>query len=222
MTNKLKRDQLPVKKAENWGKNFQDEIKKTFNLKVSRIIFQKATYKALIGENENRVRIYLGLNTEKTEGQYELCAYAVSAFLLGSGDVYADYETPVFKLDKKNIDVSDDIESVIESIRMYRKWRAGELDPEHAGAAFRQYIYPNAYLLTKYELHELFNVQNSPEVSIDFGISKTMTTMLSPMSATSVDTNLKSATMEEDESGPFDFGEFCPPNCDERSVYNPS
>ena len=124
MTNKLKRDQLPVKKAENWGKNFQDEIKKTFNLKVSRIIFQKATYKALIGENENRVRIYLGLNTEKTEGQYELCAYAVSAFLLGSGDVYADYETPVFKLDKKNIDVSDDIESVIESIRMYRKWRA--------------------------------------------------------------------------------------------------
>ena len=219
---KLKRDQLPLKKAENWKKNFKDESKETFNLKVPEIILQKATYKTLIGENENRVRIYLGLSNEKTEGQYELCAYAVSAFLLGSGDVYADYETPVFKLNKKNIDCSNDVEGVIESIKMYRKWRAGELDSDQAGAAFRQYIYPNGYLLTKYELHELFNVQNSPEISVDFGISKTMTAMLSPVIASSADTTLKSAVIEEAEAGPFDYTQPCPPDCDERSIYNPA
>jgi len=221
MTAKLKRDQLPLKKAENWKKNFKEEIKETFNLKVPPIRLQKETYKTLIGENENRVRIYLGLNTEKVEGEYELCAYAVSAFLLGSGDVYADYEIPVFKLDKKNINVSDNINAVIESIRMYRKWRAGELDSDQAGAAFRLYIYPNAYLLTKYELHDLFNVQNVPDIQIELGVSKTMNVMLSPASASSGETFLKNAAVAEEE-GPFDFAQPCPPDCDERSVFNPS
>ncbi len=223
MGSKLKRDQIPIHKANNWRNSFQEESKKTFNLKTPQIILQKETYKTLIGENENRVRVYLGLEAEKEDGHFRLCAYAVSAFLLGSGDVYADYETPVFKLEKKNFNFSDKSKVVIESIRMYRKWRSGELDAEHPGAIYRQYIYPNAYLLTKYELHELFNVQNWNEIKIEFGIAKTMSAMLSPGSAHSSDVMLKNdLTVDEEESGPFDFADPCPPNCDERSVFNPS
>lgn len=224
MVSKLKRDQISSHKANNWKQSFQEESKITFNLDLPKIILQKETYKTLIGDNENRVRIYLGLETDKKNGKYQLCAYAVSAFLLGSGDVYADYETPVFKLEEANIDVSDKVKTVIESIRLYRQWRAGELDSEHSGAQFRQYIYPNAFLLTKFELHELFNVQNSGEIKLELGISKTMTAMVSPYKSATSDVMLKSAIVggEEEESGPFDYIEPCPPNCDERSVFNPS
>ncbi len=215
MTQKLKRDQLPPQKAKNWRKNFEDESSKTFNLKVPRIILQKETYKSLIGENENRVRVYLGLEQNKEEDKHVLCAYAVSAFLLGSGDVYADYETPVFKLTEYNEDYSDNTEGVIESIRLYRQWRLGEIDENDAGAPFRQYIYPNAYLLTKYELHELFNAQNKNEIEIQFGISKTMDVMLSPVTS--------EVTVADDDGVPvetFNNAGLCPPYCDERSIYN--
>jgi len=221
MAAKLKRDQLPAEKAKNWRKNFEKEKNETFNLKLTKIILQKAIYKTLIGENENRVRVYLGLDIDKAEkGIYELCAYAVSAFLLGSGDVYADYETPVFKLEKTNIDFSSNTKDVIESIRLYRKWRSGELNSDDPGAPYRQYIYPNAYLLTKFELHELFNVQNASELEIEFGISKMMNAMLSPAKSSAAIT-LRDASVEEDRE-PFDFADLCPPLCDERSVYNPS
>lgn len=213
MTKKLKRDQLPPVKANYWKKNFEQEKHDTFNLKLPKILLQKETYKTLAGENENRVRIYLGLEQKKDDGKYVLCAFAVSAFLLGSGDVYADYETPVYKLDAKNIDYSDNTSEVVESIRLYRKWRKGEIEAEEPGALYRQYIYPNGYLLTKFELHELFNVQNSPEINVDFGIDRSMSVMLSR-----TDSNLKSADEEEEEY--FDFGIPCPPICDERSIYN--
>jgi hypothetical protein len=215
MTAKLKRDQLPPKKVRNWKKNFEEEKGDTFNLKLSKLILQKATYKTLIGENENRVRVYLGLEQSKEDGKYTLCAFAVSAFLLGSGDVYADYETPVFKLQKANIDYSNNTKEVIESIRLYRKWRSGEVDPDDPGAPYRQYIYPNAYLLTKFELHELFNVQDASEINVEFGIEKTMSVMLS--AATKTTTRSLVADEEEDY---FDFGVPCPPYCDERSIYN--
>ncbi|WP_167619907.1 hypothetical protein [Maribellus sediminis] len=213
MTKKLKRDQLPAAKAKNWRQNFEEEKDKTFNLKVPKIILQKATYEALAGENENRVRVYLGLEANKEDGKYTLCAFAVSAFLLGSGDVYADYETPVYKLDKKNIDFSNSTQAAIESIHLYRKWRSGELDAEDPGAAYRQYIYPNAYLLTKFELHELFVAQKKDEAVIDFGIEKTMSVIISGVSAT-----LTANIDEEPEE--FDFSVPCPPGCDERSIYN--
>ncbi|MCK3685639.1 hypothetical protein [Maribellus sp. YY47] len=213
MSTKLKRDQLPPKKAENWRKNFNEESKLTFNLKVPKIILQKETYKTLIGENENRVRVYLGLEQENNDGKYELCAYAVSAFLLGSGDVYADYETPVFKLSKKNVNLSDNNKLVIESIRLYRRWRSGELDPDHEGAPFRQYIYPNAYLLTKFELHELFNAQNRAEIQLEFGIAKTMDVIIGPVKSLESDI----ATENDDV---FNHAGICPPYCDERSIYN--
>ncbi len=215
MAAKLKRDQLPAKKVENWKKNFSEEKNETFKLKLPKLILQKATYKTLIGENENRVRVYLGLEQKKDDEQYTLCAFAVSAFLLGSGDVYADYETPVFKLEKTNIDYSNNTKEVIESIRLYRKWRSGELDPDDQGAPYRQYIYPNAYLLTKFELHELFNVQNASVINVEFGINKTMSVMLSEPAKT---TTRSLVTDEQDEY--FDFGQECPPFCDERSIYN--
>lgn len=214
MASKLKRDQLPKDKAINWRKNFKEEEKLTFNLAVPLIVLQKETYKILAGENENRVRIYLGLESEKKDGKHELCAFAVSAFLLGSGDVYVDYETPVYKLTRKNEDFSSRTALVIESIKRYRDWRSGELDPDAEGANFRQYIYPNAYLLTKFELHEIFNVQAKEEAQVELGISKTMSAMISP---TVVDNKAL-----EDESDTFDFADICPPFCDERSPYNPS
>ena len=214
MASKLKRDQLPKDKAINWRKSFKEEEKLTFNLKVPQIVLQKETYKTLAGENENRVRVYLGLEPEKKNEKYELCAFAVSAFLLGSGDVYVDYESPVYKLTKKNEDFSRSSEEVIESIKRYRNWRSGELDSESEGANVRQYIYPNAYLMTKYELHEIFNVQNKEEAQIDFGISKTMTAMISP--------SVVETRALEDDSGAFDYMDDCPPDCDEGSPYNPS
>src|SRR5690606_30498360 len=120
MNSKLKRDQIPPQKAHNWRENFKEEKKKSLTLKVPQIILQKETYKKLAGENENRVRIYLGLQANDESKQYELCAFAVSAFLLGSGDVYVDYETPVFKLDRQNVDYSSRTAEVKESLKRYR------------------------------------------------------------------------------------------------------
>jgi len=212
MGSTLKRDQIPPKQAEYWRRNFAEEQKSIFNLNVPQIILQKDTYKKLAGENENRLRIYLGLETEQEDGRYVLSAYAVSSFLLGSGDVYVDYETPVYKLGGKNENYSDRSKLVIESIRNYRKWRLGELDSQAETAGFRKYIFPNGYLFTKYELHEIFNVQGKLEAQIEFGVSKTMNIMISP--------EVKENKAFDDEGDVFDFASACPPICDEGSIYN--
>ncbi len=212
MASSLKRDQIPPKQAEYWRRNFAEEQKNIFNLKVPQIILQKDTYKKLAGENENRLRIYLGLESDMDNGKYVLCAYAVSAFLLGSGDVYVDYETPVYKLGVKNESYSDRSKLVIESIRNYRKWRLGELDSENNSAEFRKYIFPNAYLLTKYELHEIFNVQGKLDAQIEFGVTKTMNILISP--------EVKESKDFSDEGEVFNYGTPCPPHCDEGSIYN--
>lgn len=212
MGSNLKRDQVPPKQAEYWRRNFSEERKNLFNLKVPQIILQKDTYKKLAGENENRLRIYLGLETETDDGKLVLCAYAVSSFLLGSGDVYVDYETPVYKLGVKNENYSDKSNQVIDSIRTYRKWRLGELDSENNSAEFRKYIFPNAYLLTKYELHEIFNVQGKLDAQIEFGVTKTMNLLISP--------EVKEDKAFDDESDYFDYAGLCPPICDDGSIYN--
>ncbi|HYQ56479.1 MAG TPA: hypothetical protein VEP89_03950 [Draconibacterium sp.] len=217
MSSKLKRDQIPPQKAENWKQNFKEEESNTFSLAITPIILQKATYKSLIGENENRVRVYLGLDDKNENGKYVLCAFAVSSFLLGSGDVYADYETPVYKLSKENEDFSNRTEAVIESIHLYRKWRAGEIEENEEGAVYRKFIYPNAYLLTKYELHELFNAQNHEKINIKFGIQKTMDIMLC------ADSGKLQKSADDDcakELEIFNNTGLCPPYCDERSIYN--
>lgn len=212
MASSFKRDQVPPKQAEYWRRNFAEEQKSMFDLVVPQILLQKDTYKKLAGENENRLRIYLGLETETETGKYVLCAYAVSAFLLGSGDVYVDYETPVYKLGVKNENYSDRSKLVIESIRNYRKWRLGELDSANGSAEFRKYIFPHGYLLTKYELHEIFNVQGKLDAQIEFGVSKTMNVLISP--------EVKDNKAFDDEGEVFDYGSPCPPNCDEGSIYN--
>lgn len=212
MTSNLKRDEIPVKQAQNWRKNFSEEKKITFKLDAPVIILQKETYKILAGENENRVRIYLGLEPEKVNGKYKLAAFAVSAFLLGSGDVYVDYETPVFKLEKLNVDYSSKTDEVVDMIKRYRSWRSGELESDDPLAIFREYIYPKAYLLTKFELHDIFNVQNKPEAQIEFGISKTMHAMIYP--------EVNVARALDDQSEVFDFTGICPPICGEGSIYN--
>jgi hypothetical protein len=217
MASKLKRDQLPPEKAKNWKASLKEEKKLTLNLTIPQIILQKETYKILAGENENRVRIYLGLEPVKLNEKLTLCAYAVSAFLLGSGDVYVDYETPVFKLEKQNIDCSANTPEVMESLKRYRSWRAGELDRENETAAVRQYIYPNGYLLTKFELHEIFNVQNKKEAFIEFGISKLLDVMIKPVEVT-FDSSRDLIT--EDDGEVFNNGAPCPPFCDDRSPYN--
>jgi hypothetical protein len=82
MSVNLKRDQVHPEQAENWVLNIREEEKLTFNLLVPPIILQKETYKSLAGENENRLRIYLGLEAEKSDGKHVICAYAVSSFLM--------------------------------------------------------------------------------------------------------------------------------------------
>lgn len=212
MNSKLKRDQIPPIEAQNLSLNLQEEEKLTFNLIVPVIIIQKDTYLKLTGENDNRVRIYLGLEPEMKDGKYVVCAYAVSAFLMGSGDVYRDYENPVFKLGKVNQDQSSKNKEVLDNIQRYRKWRKGELDGTNELAVFRKYIYPNAFLLTKYELHNIFEVQGKNEAQIGFGISKTMHTMIY--------SDIKEERSMDDTVSVFDFSSICPPYCDESSAFN--
>ena len=212
MTLKLKRDQIPLQKANNWRESFEEEKKLSFNLEAPQIILQKETYKILAGENENRLRIYIGLEPLNDSGRFKLCTFAVSAFLLGSGDVYVDYETPVYKLEKENVDFSLKAGEVIKSIRRYRSWRLGELDAENKTAAVRQYIYPNAYLLTKFEMHEIFNIQNKNTAILEFGISKTMNVMILPEE--------EKGSVAETEANVFNYCGLCPPDCDDRSIYN--
>lgn len=208
----FKRDQVPPEQAENWVLNMEEEQNFTFNLIIPTIVVQKETYKILTGENENRIRIYLGLEPEKEDNKYKLCAYAVSSFLLGSGDVFRDYENPVYKLEKINQNCSSKTKEVIENIRQYRKWRNGELDEKNEWSRFRKFIYPNAYLLNKYEMHEIFSMQNKQEAQIGFGISKTMNAMIYP--------EVKEKREPKDQSMVFDFTDPCPPICDLSSVYN--
>jgi hypothetical protein len=212
MSLNLKRDQIPPEQAENWVLNITEEENLTFNLLVPPIVLHKETYKTLTGENDNRIRIYLGLEPEKADGKYVLCAYAVSAFLLGSGEVFRDYENPVYKLAKTNQNFSPKTETVIENIRRYRKWRNGELDGEIQWARFRKFIYPNAYLLNKFELNEIFSMQNKQEAQISFGISKTMNALIYP--------EVKEKRAATEQTMVFDFTDPCPPYCDKSSVYN--
>ncbi len=207
----LKRNQIPPEQAENWNLNLQEEEKLTFNLFVPPIVIQKETYKILSGD-ENRLRIYLGLEPEKNGDNFILCAYAVSAFLMGSGDVFRDYENPVYKLEAINQNYSYRTSEVIANLKRYKQWRAGELDSENPLARFRKYIYPKAFLLNKFELHEIFTMQSKEVAQISFGISKTMHTLIYP--------DVKEKREAGDQSLVFDFTDPCPPTCDESSVYN--
>jgi|SRR5690554_3205399 len=212
MNTNLKRDQIPPHQAENWALNIIDEKKYTFDILVPPIILQKDTYKNLSGESENRIRVYLGLETEKKYNKHVLCAYAVSSFMFGSGDVFRDYENPVVKLDRENKNFSSKTTEVLDNISRYQQWRKGELNPQNEWARFRKFIYPKAFLLSKFELHEIFNIQNRNEAQISFGISKSMNAMIYP--------DVKEDRNSDEQELVFDFSDPCPPVCDESSIYN--
>lgn len=212
MRSNLKGDQIPTKQAQNWRLNLEEEKNVTFNLDVPVITLQKETYLKLTGDDDSRIRIYLGLEPEKGNGKFVLCAYAVSAFLFGSGDVFRDYENPVYKLDKENKDYSSQSDEVLKSIRRFRKWRKGDLDKQNKWARFRTFIYPNAFLVTKYELHEIFMTQNKDVAQIEFGIAKTLNAMIY--------SDIQEQRSLDDQASVFDFSAPCPPYCDESSIYN--
>jgi hypothetical protein len=86
------------------------------------------------------------------------------------------------------------------------------LDSENGSAEFRKFVFPNGYLLTKYELHEIFNVQGKLDAQIEFGVTKTMNILISP--------EVKENKAMDDDGDVFNFGGICPPNCDEGSIYN--
>ncbi len=77
---------------------------------------------------------------------------------------------------------------------------------------FANIYIPNAYLFTKFELHDIFNVQNRPDAQIEFGISKTMHIMIYP--------EVNENRTLDDQSEVFDWGSLCPPICGEGSIYN--
>ncbi len=207
----LKRDQLPPKQAESWASNIELEKKLSFNLHVPLITLNKETYKVLSGENENRIRIYLGLEAKTANDMYILCAFAVPTFLMGSGEVFRDYENPVFKLSPGYQDKPIQSAEAIRSIKLYQKWRDGELDEKSEWAGIRKYIYPKAFLIGKYELHEIFNVQNKKELQISFGISKTMNVLIYP--------EVKETRKIIEQKMVFDFTDPCPPDCDRSSIF---
>ena len=211
MNMNLKRDQVPPDQAENWALNMQDELSRSFNLLETPIILHRETYLKLSRENENRLRIYLGLEPKMKADQYVLCAYAVSCFLFGNGDVFRDYENPVIKLTRENVDYSSKVSEAIDNIKRYQQWQKGELDSENKWARFRKFIYPKAFLLSKFELHEIFNIQNRSEAQISFGMAKTMKAMIYP--------DVKEKRPTDDQSMVFDFSDPCPPICDESSIF---
>jgi hypothetical protein len=77
---------------------------------------------------------------------------------------------------------------------------------------FRKFIYPKAFLINKYELHEIFTMQNKEEAQISFGISKTMNAMIYP--------DVKEKREAKDQGMVFDFAIHALLICDQSSVYN--
>jgi len=67
-------------------------------------------------------------------------------------------------------------------------------------------------LLTKFELHEIFNIQDKKEAEIEFGISKRMDAMIMP--------EVTENQMVKSDSEVYNYGQACPPYCDDRSIYN--
>jgi hypothetical protein len=198
----LKKDQVAPIQAKNWKENMANE--RTFNLGVSKIILQKETYDVLSKGNQNWIRIKIGLDV--VEGNFELCAFAVSAVMEGGCSAsFLDNLLPVYKLTSENQDYSGRLAEVEESLNLWKQWRDGEIgDGEDAPA--RKYIYPISYRLTKSELNEIFNLEGREAAQIEFGVVKTMTAMIySEVKET--------RNFESGEEEVFDFTYYCPPYC---------
>ena len=197
----MKKDQIAPLQAKNWIENLESE--ETFNLLMPELILQKSTYKLLSDRNLFRIRVKPGL--ELIDGQYQICAFAVSSVSDGvcSGN-YLDNPTPVYKLTPVNEDYSDNLEEVEAAVDLWKSWRLGEIG-DGLDAPARQYIYPISWLLTKSELYEIFVNEAMDFSQIGFGITKAFTPMI------------YSEAIPEDGIGDttevFDFTDPCPPDC---------
>lgn len=203
MSQGLKRDQISPVQYKALKHCFEAEKELSFDVEVGNIVLHKTTYKKLVSDNENRIRIYFGL--ENKNQQNVICAFAVSAFLMGSGDVFVDYEVPVFKLNEQNEDFSSKTGEVVKCIQSYRKWLDGKVNSGNKFANVRKYIYPKGFLFAGFELHEIFNNQQLLTAQINLGIKKNLTVLVSSADS-------------EDEV--FGVKSFCPPLCDDKSIYN--
>ncbi len=58
---------------------------------------------------------------------------------------------------------------------------------------------------------------------MSLGLSKTMSPMISPIASQASNLMVENldSTDGGEPTGPFDYAEPCPPNCDERSIFNP-
>jgi len=198
----LKRDEVPYYESKNWKDNYLKEQTQSLEVIIPDFYLEKSTYEILSVNNQNRIRVYLGLEEEKQEGKYVACLFAFSSY--PTGDClcgYIDLKKPVYKLTATNQDYSDNLDEVKTAIARWKSWRSGETDPESEYAMERQYIYPLAYLLTKYEMIELFVTQLYEKIKIDFGIEKLMKAMISAVS-------------DANPTGVYDYTDPCPPMCD--------
>ena len=138
----MKKDQVAPIQAKNWKEYLDGE--RTFNLRVSKIILQKKTYEGLSKENQNRLRIKLGL--ELVDGIHEICAFATSSvFEEDCTGGFLDNQLPVFKLTPENQDYSGKIAEVETSVNLWKSWRDGAIgDGEDAPARSIFIRYPTS------------------------------------------------------------------------------
>lgn len=207
----LKKGQISSIEATDWKENLIEEKEKSFFLNVPSIVIQKSTYEQLSNKNQNRIRVYLGL--EGTEDNYSICAFAVSASATNeNSDTYTDISDPIFKLTEKNENFSDKPEQVAASLTLYNNWRNGTIQ-SNAFSDVRQYIYPKAYLLGKEGLDRIFNFLGNHSAKLELGIKKFMEVMI--IGKISED---KEETQQMEEV--YDFTKPCPPHCAPNSLLN--
>ncbi|MBN1821592.1 MAG: hypothetical protein JXR31_10930 [Prolixibacteraceae bacterium] len=198
----LKKDQVAPIQANNWIENLT--VEKTFNLIIPEIILQKSTCELLANNNLFRIRVKLGL--EPVDNTYQICAFALSSAPNGSCNCgFIDNVTPVYKLTPQNEDYSQKPAEVEEAVNLWKSWRLGEIG-DGTDAPARQYIYPISYLLTKFELNEIFLVEGKDIAQIGFGITKSFNPMIY--------SGLKGTANNGDDTV-FDFSQPCPPYCND-------
>ncbi len=203
---KLKRNQVSNNLVQNWDQNLDDEKSKTFDLLISPIYMESKTFTILGKNNENRIRVYLGLEENLQDGKQVICAFAVGTFSLGDNTgIYEDYPTPIYKLSKVNEDFSGKIEEANASILKWQNWRDGVGEDPTNNVIVRKYIYPICYLLTKYELYEIFDIQGKELAFVSFGIEKSMKLLIQS------DPDLSKGG--DDEPFIYDYADPCPPMC---------
>jgi hypothetical protein len=73
---------VPEKEAKKWIGEF-DKLKKGFKINFNNFFLEKQTWKELSGaENQERIRVYFGLEARSSGKFSAVCAYAVEPSLM--------------------------------------------------------------------------------------------------------------------------------------------